>query len=385
MDTPISVPSPSPSVDNSYHIESKNDTPTAEPTPPLQPPASTPQKQLEEQRSEISRAVTPSRSFSKIELDPRINNMLHQLSPSQIQQLLASLAAQTITDPTPPPSSVPSGTINPNATSTLTQYQPPAFDFLQANPSYDQIPIDGLISFDNYAQLPGDTNHSIVFPDQQQQHEERTEKQWQATEDIDKDVNAVDTSIDSLIQRFGLDPAIFEEMEQTPNEIPTPTTSGDAINSSGVPPVSSDFDFEMFLDSLAPGMSAPGLPMDAANPGSTTIGMDYGNVGTNSAVVDTPFPGDVQTPTALSDMPVSPLQPLRQVSPDITLSGTPNGDSSTGGGAAAITTGNNGVGAGNNVLRSGGRKRKSVDLDSGLVSPEAKSGAGGKPKKRKDK
>jgi len=323
-----------------------------------------------------------------IELDSRINNMINQLNPSQIQQLLASLAAQTITDPTPPSSSVPSGTINPNATSTLTQYQPPPFDFSQSNPSYNQIPIDGLISFD---QLPGGANHSIVSPDQQQ-HEERTENQWQATEDIDKDVNAVDSSIDTLIQTFGLYPAIFEDMEQTSNEIPTLTMGGSsgAINPSDVPPASSEFDFDSFLNSFTPisGMSAPGLPMDAANAGSTTVGMDYGSVGANSAVgdlVNTPFPGEVQTPTAMSDMTASPSQPLRQVSPDITLSGTPNDDSSTGGSATAIAAGNNGVVAGNSVSRSGGRKRKSVDFDSSSVSPEAKSGAGGKPKKRKDK
>src|SRR6266545_539219 len=127
-------------------MESKNDTRNAH-LPPLQPPASTPQKQLEEQRSEISRAVTPSRSPSTIEFDPRIKNILNQLSP-QIQQLLASLATQTVTDPSS--SSAPSGNNNPNATSTLTQYQPPTFDLSQANPSYNQVPIDTLISFDNY-------------------------------------------------------------------------------------------------------------------------------------------------------------------------------------------------------------------------------------------
>ncbi|KAF4614530.1 hypothetical protein D9613_002455 [Agrocybe pediades] len=43
----------------------------------------------------------------------------------------------------------------------------------------------------------------------QQQYEERMQHQWRAAEDIDKDVNALNSSINSLIETFGLDPGLL--------------------------------------------------------------------------------------------------------------------------------------------------------------------------------
>src|SRR5258708_3591426 len=164
------------------------------------------EQQEDQQGKQISRAVTPNRSPTTIEFDSRIHNMLNQLSPSQTQLLLASLAAQIIADPPP---STPGETVNPSATS-LTQYQP-HFDFSQTNPALTQLPIvDGLISFDHYEpQLPADATHSVL-PSGQQDNEQGMERQWQEAEEIEKRVSAVDTSITSLIQNILLAPSLLD-------------------------------------------------------------------------------------------------------------------------------------------------------------------------------
>ncbi len=56
----------------------------------------------------------------------------------------------------------------------------------------------------------GSHDLDIIDPEHQQQ-QARMERQWQAAEDIDKDVNDLNTSINSLIQTFGLDPSLLDE------------------------------------------------------------------------------------------------------------------------------------------------------------------------------
>lgn len=360
-------------------MESKPENPASEPTIAPQQPQPTSvavQSQPREQLgNQISRAVTPSRSPSMIDFDTRINGMLNQLSPLQIQQLLSSLASQTITD-TNCSSSVPTDTINPSSTSTLTQYQLPAFDFSQSttNTSYSHPSIvssDGLISFDQYDSQLGDANHSIVALGQQQ-HEQNMQRQWQGTDDIDKDVNAINTSISSFIQTFGLDSALLEGVDHTETS-PTLGSSTNGNNPS-VAPLNSDFDFDMFLNNLS---------------GSNT-GMDYGNIAASSGVGDvtgTAYLDEVHTPTASSVMTASPVQPLRHVSPQMTVSGdsTANDDSSTGASMTVINTGGSSVTAGSRG-KSPGKKRKSdtvVDFDSRPEVTKATSGV--KSRKRRDK
>jgi len=333
------------------------------------------QSQHQEQYgNQISRAVTPSRSPPIIDFDARMNGVLHQLAPFQLQQLLASLASQTITDPSSS-SSVPDN-INPSAASTLTQYQPSVFDFSQPSPI---ISSDDLISFNQYdPQPPGNAKNSVIAPGQQ--HEPMVQRQWQETEDIDKDVNAINTTINSFIETFGLDPTLLEGVDH--NESSPALGSSNGGNNSTMAPSNSDFDFDMFLNNLA-GSGQPG----------SNIGMDYGSIAASSGVGDltnTSFLDEVLTPATSSDMTASPVQSLRQVSPEIIVNGasTTNGDSSTGTTMSVINAGGSGAGIGSSTGKSlAGKKRKSdllVDFDS-MISAEEKGISGGKSKKRKDK
>lgn len=332
-------------------------------------------KQQEEEGKQTSRAVTPSRSPT-IAFDPQLHNMINHLSQSQIQLLLSTISSQTNADPPPPP---PAETINPNATNSLTQYQP-HFDLSQPNALPNHLsPIDHLISFDNYdPQLPEDSIQSLLHSD----HEQRMEKQWRAAEDIDKDVSAIDssinTSINSLIQTFGLDPTLFDGEHQNQHET---NGTADQIDSQG-PTVALDFDIDAFLNSLPNGSNSPGPSehLDASNMGDGTIGMDYDGLG--SDFTGATFLDEVHTPTASEDMIASPVQPLRQVSSEMTLNGTSDAGSSP---AANLNTNGSGVAAlnpGTPEKAAGGNKRKSdaiADNDAALAD-ETK---GAKVKRRK--
>jgi heat shock transcription factor len=305
-----------------------------------QKPAETQIQHQEQEGKQLSRAVTPNRSPTTIEFDPRIHNMINQLSPSQLQQLLASLAAQTLTDA---PTISPSESVNPSATSSLTQYQP-HFDFSQTNPSFNQLPIvDGLISFDNYEpQLPGDVAHSVVHSGQQE-HEQGMEKQLRGAEVIGKDLSTVDTSINTLIQHFGLDPSLFDGLDQNQSEMNEPTEVVNASHASTV----SEFDFDSFFNNLSNGPTSPDpTNLTPSNPGTGSVGMDYDGIGVSSGMSDltsAAFLDEVDTPTASSDMTASPVQPMRQVSPDNTTTGTSDADSSPAANLSTLNLSSGGV------------------------------------------
>ena len=357
-------------------MESKSETPAFESTiAPQQPPPTSMAVQSQHQEqygNQISRAVTPSQSPPIIDFDARMNGVLHQLAPFQLQQLLASLASQTITDSSSS-SSVPTDNINPSAASTLTQYQPSVFDFSQSSPI---ISSDDLISFNQYdPQPPGNVNHSVIDPGQQ--HEPMVQRQWQETEDIDKDVNAINTTINSFMETFGLDPTLLEGVDH--NESPPTLGSSNGGNNSTMAPSNPDFDFDTFLNNLS----------GSGQSGSNT-GMDYGSIAASSGVGDftnTSFLDEVLTPATSSDMTASPVQSLRQVSPEITVNGasTTNDDSSTGTTMSVINAGGSSVGTGSSIGKSpAGKKQKSeliVDFDS-TISAEEKGISGGKSKKK---
>ncbi|KAF8902783.1 hypothetical protein CPB84DRAFT_833107 [Gymnopilus junonius] len=96
---------------------------------------------------------------------------------------------------------------------------------------------DGLISFDPYDPSAPSTalrspdldlldsgfNPNMGYPSgmgdlssssqeaRDREHEERMHRQWQGAEDVDKEMSMVDSSIQSLIQTFGLDPSLLED------------------------------------------------------------------------------------------------------------------------------------------------------------------------------
>lgn len=451
IETPNSVPSPSPSVATSdgisiggasaYYNSNINNTttPTADSNSSKSDTRSTPlvstttdpgynqqqtQPQTQQQQGkQISRAVTPARPASSFEFDPRLQGVLNQLTPSQLQHLLSSLASQSLNDPTPPGPSISSGTINPSATNTtnglLTAYQQPtSFDF-SINPSaqtntYNSAGIhaispDGLIPFDTYNPgSPNDDRHDessnlgLVnnLNPEQQQREARMERSWQATEDIDKDVNALNTSINSLIQTYGLDPSLLDDNLNSglgSGDNTVPLTHEDNLQGHAAPESNvnaSDFDFfnSFFNNMSAAAGGAAGLHgVDNVGGGNTTGDMDYGDLA-STAFLD-------EAPTPMSDLTTSPAQSLRQVSPGLLDLGTANDNDvtspSSGLNLASSGGGTKAAAAGSDVA--GGRlKRKSdVIMDFEDINAAAEQGSPTKPtatspgtsktKRRKDK
>ena len=355
-------------------------------------------------QDQISRSVTPSRhSPTSFEFDPRISGVLNSLSPLQIQQLLISLAAQTISEPP----SADTDTVSPNATTTgasLAPYhQPPSFEFPLSqtnstpyNPTMSMpiVPPEGMISFDHYdsgsASGGGDLND--IMPEEQRQ-QQRMQRHWNATEDIDSDVDDLNSSIHSLIQCYGLDASLLDDsldsgtdhghtndnMNEQSSKSGVAAGSMDAANntSSAAP---SDLDFETFFNNLS---SSGGTGLASGFEGSPIGSMDYGS----GNVASTAFLDDAQTPTSSSDMTASPVQPLRQVSPGLFLGDTANDDDSTGANLFSGAVG------GKSLIA--GRKRKSdviTDFDgttAGAGSETTTKAASGpsytKSKRRKDK
>jgi len=203
------------------------------------------------------------------------------------------------------------------------------------------------------------------------------EGQWQAAEDIDKDVNALNSSINSLIQTFGLDPALLEESMIGQTHDSMQSVEGDSS--------SADFDFDSFFNNLstssssiasgsgnANGMAAePQVPLHHdTNVGG--IGVHYSDLPSATFFEEAPTP-------STSDVTTSPVQSLRQVSPELNTSAADGFITTSTGGSSA-------------PARTSGRKRKSdvvMDLNSintttdGTQGPT--KGGGGKSKRRKDK
>ncbi|KAG6868807.1 hypothetical protein C0993_010105 [Termitomyces sp. T159_Od127] len=147
-----------------------------------------------QQQDVIDRSVSPSRSAGGLDMD-RFHMILNHLTPSQIQQLLSSIpnldqmASPNPSDRTP--------------SSQITQYTPPSDLFNQflnpiSNPQpVNASPTEGLLSFED----PQNHSQELNLPDD---HLVNTGKQWMAIEDIERDVNASNTDIESLIRGLGL-------------------------------------------------------------------------------------------------------------------------------------------------------------------------------------
>jgi len=212
---------------------------------------------------------------------------------------------------------------------------------------------------------------------EQLEHAERMEGQWQAAEDIDKDVNALNSSINSLIQTFGLDPALLDE--SMAGQTQDGMQGVDGVSSSA------DFDFDSFFNNLSTGPSSAPDPNNAnsmaiesqvpLHPNAGGGGVNYGDLPSTTFLDGTPTP-------STSDPTTSPTQSLRQVSPELNAST-----------ADSFMTTSNG-GGGGSAPRTSGRKRKSdVVMDFNPINATAESmqgstktsGGGGKPKRRRDK
>ncbi|KAG5634984.1 hypothetical protein H0H81_000135 [Sphagnurus paluster] len=175
IETPHSIPSPSPSECTSS--EPLPETPHDAPMAPASPADS------------ADRSVTPK-------LDPHMQVFIDHISPAQIQHLLSSIPAldSIQTDP------------SISNSSQLAQYMPDLFSQFMEQPrsppppsiASTDVPAESLLSFDD---------HQI---DLQHGHSSNVTKSWKATEDIERDVNAMNSDIDLFIRGLGLDPHHLE-------------------------------------------------------------------------------------------------------------------------------------------------------------------------------
>ena len=265
---------------------------------------------------------------------------------------------------------------------------------------------DGLIPFDSYDpgsptndRQGGSHDLDIIDPEHQQQ-QARMERQWQAAEDIDKDVNDLNTSINSLIQTMGLDPLLLDEtLAQTGGSGSTGIHDDDMQDHDADSNVNAaDFDFFQFLNSMPASGSVAGADLhgaDAVGESSAATNMDYGDLSSTAFLDETP----AQIP---SDPAAPPVQSLRHVFTNIWNMGVADSglnaplSSNSGLNLSASTVGTKAsVADGNTAAPAGRLKRKSdviVDFesmnpaveDNTQVSPSTHTGTL-KMKRRKDK
>ncbi|KAG6918823.1 hypothetical protein DXG01_011226 [Tephrocybe rancida] len=288
IETPGSLPSPSPTDSEAFMGSYHHPLPHPQPQPPAPPAPLVTQTQIpntfEDAADVIDRSVSPTRSSSGIDMD-RFQTVLNHLTPTQIQQLLATI---------PNIDQMASNDHPDNSTSSqLTQYTPASDLFNQfINPlstsqprpmSADHPSADGLLSFED--------NHGLTLPDNTLGN---VAKQWTATEDIERDVDAMNTDLETFIRGLGIDPqnidtgsvasspstsSLHLETEDSHPEVPPPNpppgdTSTTADASLPAPPVSgtdSLFDFDSFMNSFD---AAGGVPDASFSADETFDGLE---------------------------------------------------------------------------------------------------------------
>jgi len=184
-------------------------------------------------------------------LQAAFTDILHQ--PGQMQRLLAALSSQptyALPDPSAP-------VIEPKATSSqLTSYDPP-YDFYRefsGEPASAFNPVPLLTSLNQPE--TDDTGRSEAVAEDAS----RIQKTYQDADEIHKDVNALQSSITSLIESLGIDTSVMSA-NQVPNGVPDPPPASTPIPtsaslSSGMDESNTDtsnldFDFHAFLNEFS--------------------------------------------------------------------------------------------------------------------------------------
>lgn len=225
----------------SFASPSQSPSFVAQPIPPV-PPISQPQPSTSAQTptpsSTHDHSMTQSRAPSNglFDYNHGLQGILSQMTPAQIQQLLSSLAIQPI------PSSTSSDIDSIHNSNQITPYQP-QFDFSQ----YAPFPPPSYPALSSTQHENNDGEERVSFTSQPLDIPQ-LEHNWHVTEDIDRDVALLNTSINSLIQTFGLDPHLLEE----------PSHGGDSGIStiSASSGISEDTNDELLIDPSALNMGS---------------------------------------------------------------------------------------------------------------------------------
>jgi hypothetical protein len=192
--------------------------------------------------------------------DPMLQAAFAQMlqSPGQMQRLLSALASQSMNPmPEPPP---PPGT--QQSSQQLQQYDAPIdysgmYNPDQLNPQYDptlSIPLPIMSS-------PLHRSGELASYDSLAEDNNRLQKTYRDAAEIEEDVDALHTSINSLIESLGLDPNVMEVPSHSQN---TQMQEQSAVNPHDTVMSSNglggdtqgdlsgqDFDFDQFLTDLS--------------------------------------------------------------------------------------------------------------------------------------
>jgi len=243
-------------------------------------------------------------------------------SPGQMQRLLAALASQSI-NPMPEPPPAP----GIQQSSQQLQHYDPFIDYSrgynpeQNNPQYvpaSSVPLPVVSS-------PLHRSDQLASYDHLAEDHNRLQKTYRDAAEIEQDVNALHTSINSLIESLGLEPGVMDpshgqdghtqaQPAVNPHDTIMPSSSGLGGEAQGDPSVQ-DFDFDQFLTDLTLHgdentdytQFADKLDQSTRNDGSAPINDP-------SPEQLTAFLDEVQS---TSDGTVSPVTSFRHDSPEI--------------------------------------------------------------------
>jgi len=307
------LPQPEPLGQSSYLNNDNNNT-THPPMTPNQHTYDGYQNQQQQQPGESSQLTTMSpRSQSP---DPMLQAAFAQMlqSPGQMQRLLAALASQSMNSmPEPPPGMQQSS-------QQLQHYDPPIDYSGVYNPDQQY---DDPISSVPIVSSPLHGSGELASHDSLTEDNNRLQKTYRDAAEIEEDVNALHTSINSLIESLGLDPNVMEVSShgQDTQEQSAVNPHDTVMSSSGLGGdiqgdlSGQDFDFDQFLTDLSRHgdenadytQFAEKLDSTVRNDGSTPINDP-------SAEQLTAFLDDVQS---TSDGTVSPVASFTRPSPEL--------------------------------------------------------------------
>lgn len=251
------LPQPEPPGQSSYP---NNDNNTTHPPMTLLPDQHTYdgyQSQQQQPSGSSQLTTTSPRSQSP---DPMLQAAFAQMlqSPGQMQRLLSALASQSMNPmPEPPP---PPGT--QQSSQQLQQYDPPIdysgmYNPDQLNPQYNpslSVPLPIVSS-------PLHRSGELASYDSLAEDNNRLQKTYRDAAEIEEDVDALHTSINSLIESLGLDPNVMEvpshsqdtQMQEQSAVNPHDTVmSSNGLGGDTQGDLSGqDFDFDQFLTDLS--------------------------------------------------------------------------------------------------------------------------------------
>ena len=287
----------------------------------------------QQQSAALVQVATPAQSGSPNgDWSQTLQNLIN--SPEQLQRLMHALASQ---QNQPVPSMVPSDidhqTLDPRAAAyQMTPYDPNTYDFSRFR---TELPPSAA---NNHAQsaalapsLLGSLSQKeddIDVPSLEPlvENANRLQKNYRDASEIDADVDALQLSLNSLINGLGLDPGSLASASRTPDPGPGPldhSADGIAPHTDGLPhDPTADFDFDAFLNELSTRNGADSGFSDVTTQFDPTTPLDGTTVGDAStdqltAFLDDVDPGPIVEPLSKATAGVKRKSDVAELPPPI--------------------------------------------------------------------